>query len=318
MNPNQLISVDWGTSNLRIRLVSLPELRIEEERSFFKGIKLIHQEWTASRVEREEFYLRYLKNGLDQFRSIIAPNAPIIISGMASSSIGFRELPYAQLPLDIKGNKLHIEPVKSTDIRHPIWVISGVRTNLDVIRGEEVQVIGLVEMDSSTPQLFILPGTHSKHILVREGHISEFKTYMTGELFEVIKQYTVLSNSVQKGPLGKAQRLAFKAGVKKAYSGDSILHMLFLVRTNQLFDAYTELDNYYFLSGLLIAEELKGLKENSSLKIKICAGSPLAELYELAIEALGLADQTEVIAEEVVDHAVIKGQSIILNQLINQ
>lgn len=93
MDQKQFISIDWGTSNLRIRLVNTTEIQIMEELQFPKGVKALYQEWAESKQEREVFYFQYLKICLDQFQSKLDPAIPLVISGMASSSIGLRELP---------------------------------------------------------------------------------------------------------------------------------------------------------------------------------------------------------------------------------
>ena len=47
--------------------------------------------------------------------------------------------------------------------------------------------------------MFILPGTHSKHMMSEDGMLIDFQTWMTGELFEIISTNSILNNSIQKG-----------------------------------------------------------------------------------------------------------------------
>lgn len=314
---NQFISVDWGTTNLRIRLVNLPDYQIVQELRFSKGIKVLFQEWGDSTEERESLYLRYLRSCLDQFSFKLQTKIPIVISGMASSSIGIRELPYANVPFGVRGKGLYVEQIKNPELEQIVWLISGVQTANDVIRGEEVQMIGLIGEHISSKQLFILPGTHSKHILVEGGQVVDFKTFMTGELFEVIGKHTVLNNSIQQGKMGEPERKAFISGVKRVIESSSVLNAFFQVRTNSLLHQLPVVENYYFLSGLLIGEEIRSLKTEKGLLIKLCASQPLTELYLLALETLGVLGHTEVVHSQEVETAALKGQWITLNHFIN-
>ena len=109
---------------------------------------------------------------------------------------------------------------------------------------------------------------------------------------------------------------SFEQGVLKAIQGGSLLNTLFKVRTNTLFKEKTNIENYYYLSGLLIGEELQTLATIECDYIKLCAGGKLFELYHKAISILGLASKTKIIEAAVVDTAVVYGQwNIIKNQL---
>jgi 2-dehydro-3-deoxygalactonokinase len=311
MHNKSFISVDWGTSNLRIRLVSIPTLDIIEEISSNNGIKTIYQKWLLEGGDREMFFLNFLQNQLLQFTSQLVPSMKVIVSGMASSSIGLRELPYAYLPIATSGEGLNIKSIKSDDL----LLISGVRSDSDVIRGEETQLVGLFEEDDNHQKLiFILPGTHSKHVYCEHGMIVNCKTYMTGELFEVIAKHTILNSSIEQGTRIEPQWEAFEAGVKKAQNGNSLLNSLFKIRTNIVFEEMNHVENYYYLSGLLIGDEIKSLVSYPSDKIKLCAGGKLYELYKRAIDIIGLSAKTHVVNKETADKAVVLGQFRILKQ----
>src|SRR5690606_1274417 len=114
---------------------------------------------------------------------------PLVISGMASSAGGMIELPYAAVPSAADGSGFIVKTIEeSGSFRHPIHIISGVRTADDAMRGEETQLAGcfLSPDTHAEEQLFIIPGTHSKHIAVKEGRITGFKTYLTGEFFSLL------------------------------------------------------------------------------------------------------------------------------------
>ena len=316
MQSKKFISVDWGTSNFRMRLVDTITSEIIEEVTSTKGVKKIYNDWLHKRGDREEFFLNFLKKQCIQFKSSIDDTFKILISGMASSSIGIRELPYAQLPFSSKGESIYLEKINTSILKNPIHLISGIKTKDDIIRGEEMQVLGLIsDEDKGETTVFILPGTHSKHIIFKNNSVVDFKTFMTGEVFNVITENTILKNSVCSGSFDSKEQTAFKKGVIKSSKNQSILNTLFNIRTSDLFKERTTTANFYYLSGLLIGEELKTLKTINCNLIKLCAGSNIFELYNVAIKILGLGLKTVIISKETVDHSVIKGHLKLLKKI---
>ena len=316
MQTKYFISVDWGTSNFRMRLVHIITSDVIEVIESSKGVKVLYNEWLNIQGDREVMFLNFLKTQCLQFKKTIDSGVKILISGMASSAIGLRELPYAELPFTAQGAHIYIEKIETLILMNPIFLISGIKTKDDVIRGEEVQVLGLISKDDSdTRTVFILPGTHSKHIILKNNVVVDFKTFMTGELFDVITENTILKNSVCSGFFDSKEQAAFKKGVIKSSKNQSILNTLFNVRTSDLFKERTTTANFYYLSGLLIGEELKALKTINCNLIKLCAGGALYELYNEAIKLLDLGSKTVIISQEIVDNSVIKGQLKLLKQL---
>lgn len=307
MQQESFISVDWGTSNLRIRYVNVPSLEIIEEVVYPKGIKFVHLDCIEQDADRKNFFLTFLASQLQKFKTTIPSSVEIVISGMASSSIGLQELPYANLPFDATGKTLYKERIINTVFENPITLISGVKAVADVMRGEEIEIVGLLAAeDTKTDAIFVLPGTHSKHIYCEKGKVYNFATFMTGELFEVIRKHTILRNSLEKSPMDATAIKAFDKGVLAAVDGVSILNELFKIRAFDLFEIQSAAQNFYFLSGLLIGEELKNLRGKTA--IKLCAGGDLFELYNLAIEKLGLQEVTSIIDSQTVEQSVVKGQ----------
>ncbi|WP_353719742.1 2-dehydro-3-deoxygalactonokinase [Dyadobacter sp. 676] len=237
---------------------------------------------------------------------------PIVLSGMASSSIGMQELPYARLPFSVDGSHLGMEHYDETDaFPHEVILISGVRSDHDVMRGEETQLIGLgAAMDlSGRDAIFILPGTHSKHMFVRDGRLIDFKTFMTGEVFNLMANHSILKDSIDhyRQPDFNAEAAsAFRKGIRESGSGN-ILNALFTVRTNQLFDLLDKRENGMFLSGLLIGYEIRDLTRETDAHLVLCGGNNLYQLYKAAIETLGLSGRATVIPSEIVDRAATAG-----------
>ncbi|RZK46197.1 MAG: 2-keto-3-deoxy-galactonokinase, partial [Pedobacter sp.] len=100
------LSCDWGTTNFRLRLVEPNGLSIRAEVSSHQGIAMVHSGWKNAGNDRETFYSSILREAVIQLQERTSTNLtglPLLISGMASSSLGIRELPYAGLPFDAMG-----------------------------------------------------------------------------------------------------------------------------------------------------------------------------------------------------------------------
>jgi 2-dehydro-3-deoxygalactonokinase len=267
----KIISCDWGTSSLRLRLADADGSSVLAEVTGSQGIFTTFESWKKAGQDRLSFYRAVLKNqiaALEKEAGSSLAGIPLIISGMASANIGMMELPYKELPFSTGGSDLVTGIMKATDdFHHLIIVVSGGKMDADVIRGEETQLIGSVPPGpESLPEneagehLYLFPGTHSKHLLVRAGCAVRFSTYMTGEFFSLLSKQSILSGSVEENALpAEGGRLkSFEEGVAEGASAN-LLHSAFLVRTNSLFGTKTKEENYHYLSGLCIGAELREL-----------------------------------------------------------
>jgi 2-dehydro-3-deoxygalactonokinase len=306
-----IISCDWGTSSCRVRAVDAAG-RVLASFEGIQGIAGTFADWQRSGLPdsaRVGFYQAVLLEAIDSL-GVEVQGVPVVLSGMASSSIGMMELAYHLLPFLVSGADLRPAVVPATPaFPHVLLVVPGIRSADDVMRGEETQLIGC----GASSGLCIFPGTHSKHIVVRDGRAVGFSTFMTGEFFGLLSRQSILSASVAEGEpsdqgrpadlgapspsdrrrppdLGARPIAAFLAGVDAA-QGSGLLHSAFSVRTNQLFGRYAKTDNYQYLSGLMIGEELKGLDRQP---VTLVAVPPLRESYALALRKLGFTDVAHV------------------------
>jgi len=319
MEYQHFISCDWGTSNFRLRLVRTEDLATLAEFNAPKGIAILNNEWLGNKSpdsKRESFYLQFVAKCLQEWNGYDSdPSIPVVMSGMASSNIGIRPLEYSKLPFPTNGSSANATWIAPGGIlKHPLLLISGLRNEDDVMRGEETQLAGLGQlMGLSTEEkyLFILPGTHSKHISVHGGQITGFRTYMTGEFFSMISEHSIIKNSVSKPAYSNdSDKDAFRKGVQASID-DHILHSVFTVRTNQLFEKMSGEENYQYLSGMLIGAELKAA-DWTGMKLVLAGEENLLSLYKQALDQLGLADQLTVIPSENLTKAVIAGQYEVL------
>lgn len=319
---SQFLSCDWGTTAFRLRLVETNSLEVLAEESSNRGIAESYQQWKQTggdEKKRVSFYL----NIISGYISLIAErtgfslhNIPLIISGMASSTIGMIELPYRELPVSVNGSDLHIECMdENKDFQHKTVIISGLKTADDVMRGEETKLVGSASSDTdSQGHIYIFPGTHPKHIEVKDGQIKTFKTYMTGEVFSLLSAKSILSVSVAENREFHAEKNihCFEKGVRESIHSN-LLHSCFLVRTNQLFKKLSPEENYHYLSGLLIGNELKDLA-GRNLDITVVGSAALSQQYLAGLNVLGLPHGA-LLSSMDADEALIKGQSIIYKKV---
>ncbi|MDP9041607.1 MAG: 2-dehydro-3-deoxygalactonokinase [Bacteroidota bacterium] len=262
------ISCDWGTSTFRLRLIDAEKKEIISELISEEGISETYQQWKASdrpEAERIHFYQNILNGSISKLGGAVDIATPVILSGMASSSIGLTELPYRKFPFTWNPSEFLIEKTEGDkNFSHPLLIVSGFKTETDVMRGEETLLLGC-DVTGDEERVYIFPGTHSKHVFVKNRRGVDFKTYMTGEVFNLLAEKSLLRNAVMKGNNEKSFMEGFKEGMD-----NNILHVAFMVRTRHLLQNTDTISNYQFLSGLLIGTELRELKENNCPVYIVC------------------------------------------------
>ncbi len=321
-----ILCCDWGTSSFRLRLVDKLSYDVIEELLSSGGVAGTFRSWKEqTEINRFDFYSGILKssiNELAQKSGVNLDKLPIIVSGMASSSLGMEEIPYAELPFNIYGSQASVKIYENFNGPGAnLVLVSGVKSYEDVMRGEEAQLIGLIKINEVIVQeqlVFVFPGTHSKHIYVKDEQVTDFKTFMTGEIFNILSEHSILKDSID---LSKSSGLAepdnieaFKRGIEVSGSS-SLLHNLFTVRTMQLFGKFGKEQNSYYLSGLLIGTELRELYSGTHDHLVICSGKHLYDHYKIAVELLSFKTKTTFIQSELIDKATIAGQIQLFNAL---
>ena len=323
-----ILCCDWGTTSFRLRLADRDTYNVIAELLSPTGVAATFRAWKEqTEISRFDFYSSRLKASIQELATKNGVNTrdiPIIVSGMASSSLGMEEIPYAGLPFNTNGSQASVRVFKEYNgSQSPLVIVSGVKSHEDVMRGEEAQLIGLIQLNeiianSDEEYMFVFPGTHSKHILVKGSVMTDFKTFMTGEIFNILSEYSILKDSViLDNSIGLSDPLALEAFSKGVQnSGESsVLHTLFTVRTAQLFEKFSKEYNSFYLSGLLIGTELRQLKNKNSKKLVICSGKHLFDHYKIAADLLDLSANSTFIRPELIDKATIAGQVQLFNAL---
>lgn len=315
---NSFISVDWGTSNLRIRFISNPNFNILDEYYFDYGLKKMNIKWEKSKdifPSKKKYLLEKLIEFIDETLFNHSNIKNIIISGMASSSIGIQELDYSQIPFDLFNPSIVLKKIAWRGKN--IYLISGIKKDDDIIRGEETQVVGIAEEFIVREKvLIIIPGTHSKHIYCNEGIITNFKTFMTGEIFSSLAENTILSQSLEYDHFENKYKTSFINGVDRIKKGCSLLNVAFKLRTNDLFNKKSKKENYHYLSGMLIGEELLSLDFVTINKIIVYANSKLGKIYYCALNYIDPKKDIILIPEKKIAKSQAIGQMKIYQQSI--
>jgi 2-dehydro-3-deoxygalactonokinase len=305
----RFISCDWGTSRFRLRLVHKDPLRIIAEHTTDEGV----QNLTTSQATgggRHALLAGVLERGLAALGLSDQPDLPVVMSGMASSTLGWQLLPYAHLPAPIDGHTLRF-----VDFQHggrKIRLISGLQSASDVMRGEEVEVVGLMADPGrralADNSVVILPGSHSKHVRLSAGQIVEFTTYLTGELFGLLAHNSTLANPDPQ--LFDAE--TFITGLHASRTL-GLSAALFQTRARAVLGQLAAKHSQSFLSGALIGAEIAALAETPAKHMVLAAGDTLAGPYGLALQELLPGASVEHVAPAELALATVRGQAKLLH-----
>ena len=283
MTPPALIALDWGSSSFRAYLVS-GDGAILDEIATADGIAAVAPGAFPATLAR--LVGRWLAG---------RPELPVIASGMVGSRHGWREAPYVACPADPEaiaarliavegdGLRVHIAPGLSTE---------GVDGEPDVMRGEEVEILGVADAGTGAG-LIVLPGSHSKWAQLEESRVLGFKTFVTGELFAAVRDHTLIGAFARAAP-AEPSRAAFAHGVARGAAaargeaGAGLLGALFGARALPLAGRLAEADAGDYLSGLLIGAEIAEARRLFPAgEPQIAGAKPLVQRYLAAFDALG-------------------------------
>ncbi|TGD67526.1 2-dehydro-3-deoxygalactonokinase [Tabrizicola sp. WMC-M-20] len=268
------IAVDWGTSNLRVWAMGPDGILAQAMSDDGMG-----------RLSPDRFEPALL--------ALIAPwlgtgVKPVIACGMVGSRQGWHEAPYRAVPctpLDRAG--LVRVPVK--DARVAVYIAPGLKQTrpADVMRGEETQIAGALALHPAFDGVMCLPGTHSKWAHISAGEVVSFQTYLTGEMFALLSEHSVLRH----GMAGKFwDDAAFDIGLSDALSRpDRIGAQLFTLRAEGLIADLPSDQARARLSGLLIGVELAAAKPYwLGQPVTLIGAEALCRSYARALLAQGV------------------------------
>ncbi len=301
MAPSVGILVDWGTTNFRAWLVAA-DGAVLDRRDAAGGIMQVPAGGFPAALDRQ----------VGDWRSA-HPGLPVLMAGMVGSRQGWAEAPYLSCPAGIEGLADGLLEVPGAA---GVWIVPGVAYQApegrhDVIRGEEVQIFGALAERARNRQVFCLPGTHSKWATVQDGRIDWFATSMTGEVYAVMAEHSILGRLMaepgQDDP-GRDDDAAFRQGLALAAEPGGLLHHLFAVRAEGLFGAVPSAGLRSYLSGIAIGHEVRAMCAMAKPEgpVTLIGRPDLTRLYAQAIGLCG--PSTQVVTSQ---DATLKGLSIL-------
>ncbi|WP_300556355.1 2-dehydro-3-deoxygalactonokinase [Limnohabitans sp. Rim8] len=270
-----LIAIDWGTSSLRGAQLGANG-QVLESREFPRGILTVPPGQFETVLH--ELFGDWLK----------IPHALCLISGMAGSRQGWQEAPYCPCPAgfaELSQHLLWLQPGRIALVPGLSCSSTDALNTPDVMRGEEVQIFGALQLAGRDRATLVLPGTHSKWVQVQGGHVAQFQTFMTGEVYALMSQHSILGKTMDLQ--GAFEATVFLQGIDQSQRASSVLHHLFAVRTLGLFERLSAAQLPSYLSGLLIGEELRTQNVSNHAEPLILIGSEaLTMRYTLALQHL--------------------------------
>lgn len=209
-------------------------------------------------------------------------NLPLLLAGMIGSNRGWLEAPYVACPAGMDELVAGIvSPGKREAIVPGLSFIGDDRA--DVMRGEEVQLLGAVAAGLVDPDSLVChPGTHNKWAQLRDGRVQSFRTVMTGELFSLLKDHSILSDLLD-GDIAANEVFRWAAG--RAIFHETLPAELFGVRASVLLGKMKKEDAASYTSGLLIGTDVRiGLSTPTSSRVVVMGRPELTRLYAAAVE----------------------------------
>lgn len=320
-----VILIDSGTTNTRIRIVDAQSKEVTDALKIEVGVK-------NAAMDKSN---RNLKTAIEQgMEEVLGRNnlarediRHIIASGMITSNLGLKEVPHVVAPAKIDDFSRGTESDEIYGI--PCHYIPGMKNKdldgnggiedireMDIMRGEEVEVFGLLEqMDVSGAGIIILPGSHTKFVRVNEDKelVSCFST-LGGELVQAVQGNTILSSSLEDGLIDTLETDHLEKGYKKTQT-EGLTRSLFGVRLLDMYTNTTGNQRANYLLGAIYHEDIQALKfytDGLDLDWLIVGGSEILKDSMTHLLSLEFTDQTIIKAtEEVVEQSYITGSLLI-------
>ncbi|WP_038004688.1 MULTISPECIES: 2-dehydro-3-deoxygalactonokinase [Thalassobacter] len=272
------IAVDWGGSNLRAWLMQ-DDTAVAEAGDRSAG---------ARTLNCDEFEPT-LSKLIDPWRSTWGDRpVTILICGEAGSREGWFEAPFAQVPCAPR--TLAPTRVPTQDAGLHVYMMPGLsqlRPKPTILRGEETQISGFLASHPTFEGVICLPGTHSKWAHVSAEEIVSFETTMTGEMYDLLAETSILRHSVAHGdPDG----IAFDEGVDVTLSNpERLVTELAAIRASHVLTGATKTAADARLSGLLIGAEIAALKPYwLGQQVALIGREVLCGLYARALSKQGV------------------------------
>jgi 2-dehydro-3-deoxygalactonokinase len=299
-----LLALDWGSTTFRAWLLDSAGAVLDAVRTT-DGALTVSERADSARVRAaafEETFARLCRPWLDEH-----PGIPALCAGMAGSNHGWAEAGYLDVPADLGGLAEHLTVVPAGD--SVVHIVPGLRATgpePDVIRGEEVQLVGALAVAADRPETVVLPGTHSKWVRLDGTRVTGFTTAMTGELYGLLMRDSILAR-LATGEAGLDASPAFIRGLEtEAARGDErgLPALLFTARPLVLAGRLDATEVADYVSGLLIGAEVRHALRATPASVgtpagvvALCGPPASAQRYRVALERGGAS--VRIVGEDV-------------------
>ena len=272
MSTPAFIGIDWGTTNRRAWLLdgsgNVLEIQRDEQGSlacrgrFADALLALLARWPAAR------------------------GVPVVMAGMVGSALGWQEVPYLDAAVALADLPRHLAPVNDAPAGASWRIVPGMcwrdaGGRVDVMRGEETQLLGAAHLAPGDGWT-VLPGTHSKWVLLQAGTVAVLRTYMSGELFAALRERGTLAPLMATtGSSVDDQGAAFESGVR-ALGHEELSHALFGARARVMAGGAPAAETAQYVSGLLMASEWRDALRHGGLgaqPVRLVGDAVLAERH---------------------------------------
>lgn len=256
------IAIDWGSTHLRAWLYRNGQC-VDSLQLSYGVSRLVEQ--TA-----REVFDKYI----EPWRKREA--LPVVMAGMIGSDAGWQTVPYLACPVS-----LHELSAQLYEVAPLVWIVPGLHTSRNVMRGEETQLLGAMQLAPAS--CYVLPGTHSKWVRVANGAVSDFSTAMTGELHHVLMSHSLIGKGL---PEQSEDPAAFQAGLQYGLDSPSLVTRLFEARALRVLGELPPESVSEWLSGLLIGAEVAAMDAVDN--VTLVGGESLCRRYRQVFEKAGV------------------------------
>lgn len=280
----RLIGIDWGTTHRRAALLDC-DGRVLASGHDDQGVLACGGAFAES-----------MQALLDQWPG--AKGLPVVMAGMIGSAAGWQEVPYldAAVPLPMLGS--HVARVRNAPAGRNWFIVPGVcwrdaRGRADVMRGEETQLLGAMRVlgASNADGWYVLPGTHSKWVRLQGGTVSALRTYMSGELFALLRERGTLAG-LMKADAGRWDDALFEQGAADL-DDEALSRALFGARARVVSGSAAAAGTGAYVSGLLLGSEWRDLHRQPGIagRVRLIGEPELVRLHALCARHHGIAVQ---------------------------
>ena len=271
------VAIDWGSTNLRYWVISKATNQIIETDLKQQGIKLILG------GNFETVLSQFLSTHLSRKEV-----TQVLCCGMIGSKQGWYETEYVRSPCSPQLSKNLVQAV-TKDTRLDVWIIPGImqEESPDIMRGEETQILGFLSSFPDFEGVICLTGTHTKWVKISGGEVIFFETFMTGEMFDLLSNHSMLKFSIssEKIDINESQSAALEIFTSPyKFSAN-----LFKLRANDLLNGASPAIIRSRLSGYTIGLEIAGSKKFwLGNEVVLVGNNTVTAIYKAVLEEQGI------------------------------